>query len=249
MPVVAILKIVALLALTSTAFAQPNSLELIALKEELGLSQNNEPFLEESGCHLILTLQGSSLWEFPNRMKGWTDVPLSDTGREEVRTLSRQLAHVPIHAIYCSDFQRAQETAAILAEGRSCPVIASAAFRGEAHGKLEGMPEQEYRQDPHFKKYKSLSAGEQVFFSVGEGGESKADVARRMIPFLQRICAEHRGETVLIVTHGGNIKFLNYLMGDYTDKDIALIPHGTCMWVDSDGSSFFARQNAQNDAK
>ena len=211
---------------------------IVALKKELGLSDKNGPLIPEEACHLILVQQGNSIWNDEGRLQGWTNVPLSDSGRAKVKELSKQLADVNISSIYCSDLDRSKETAAIIAQNHDCPIASEFALRGEAHGSLEGLLQAEYRQDSHYKKYKSLLPEEKIFFSFGDGGESKADVARRMVPLLQAICKENPGKTVVIVTHGGNIKFLNYLMGNYTDESFAELPHGTCLRVDSDGRSF-----------
>ncbi len=63
-----------------------------------------------------------------------------------------------------------------------------------------------------------------------------------MIPFLKRICEDNLGKTLVIVTHGGNLKFLNYLMGNCTNASFVSIPHGDCRFGYSDGMSFIQEE-------
>lgn len=227
----------------SISFQKPSTEtigKVAALKTELGLAIHNNPLDKDNACHLILVDQGSTTWSAENRLQGWVDVSLSDEGRKEITALSKQLSDVNFDGMYCSDFQRTRETASILVQGhKECsPIVADPALRGEAHGKLEGMTPTEYRQSPRYKQYKALTNEEQMFFSFGEDGESIADVARRMMPFLKRVCEENLGKTVVIVTHGGNLKFLNYLMGDCASESFVSIPHGEYRSGYSDGTSF-----------
>lgn len=215
--------------------------KMVIFKKELELSIYNS-IDKETACHMIFVNQGSSAWSLENRLQGWIDVPLSNEGRNEIGILSKQLKTIHFNAIFCSDLERSRETASIIAEHHACPVITAFALRGESHGILEGMTPQEYRQQACYKQYKSLTHEEKIFFSMGEGGESKADVARRMIPFLKHICKENQGKTVLIVTHGGNIKFLNYLMGYCTEESFISLPHGTSMSVYFDGKNFIKEE-------
>lgn len=50
---------------------------------------------------LILLRHGQSLWNLENRFTGWTDVELSDEGREEAAQAGRKLAEARILPDYC----------------------------------------------------------------------------------------------------------------------------------------------------
>ena len=102
------------------------------------------------------------------------------------------------------------ESAKILQDGRECEVITEPALKGESHGNLEGLKKDAYEKDPHYIQYKSLPPEDKIFFSVGENGLSKADVALRAIPAIKEICRKHPGQNVIIVTHGGVLKFLAF---------------------------------------
>jgi broad specificity phosphatase PhoE len=98
------------------------------------------------------------------------------------------------------------------------------------------LKKNEYEKDPHFIQYKSLLSEDQIFFSVGEGGLSKADVARNAIPAIKEICRKHPGQNVVIVTHGGVLKFINFLLWNCTPEQINEVPHGDMLRIDGDGT-------------
>ncbi|MES2122654.1 MAG: histidine phosphatase family protein [Chlamydiota bacterium] len=222
---------------TLSLFAEESSQgKFSQLKEELGLSQV-QTVSDENRCHLYIVHHGDTEYTAEGRLQGWIDPSLSDEGREQMQELAMKLSTVKIDAIYSSSLARAQESAQILSETLQLPVIVMPELRGESHGNLEGMLKAEYQQDPHYLQYKSLSSEEKIFFSVGEEGLSKADVARQAIPALKEICLKHPGENVVIVTHGGVLKFIHFLLGNYTPEQIEEVPHGEMLRIEGDGSA------------
>ncbi|MGE5196735.1 MAG: histidine phosphatase family protein [Anaerolineae bacterium] len=205
------------------------------LKEDLGLSAVQQPAAKENDCHLYLVHHGDTEYTVEERLQGWIDIPLNDVGKQQMAELAQQLSSFNIDVIYSSSLIRAVESAAILEKELKCPVVIESALRGESHGNLEGLRKDEYEKDPHFIEYISLPSEDQIFFSVGEGGLSKADVARKAIPAIKEICSKHPGQNVVIVTHGGVLKFINFLLGNYTPEEINEVPHGDMLHIDGDG--------------
>lgn len=212
------------------------------LKEELGLSQT-QTVSAENACHLYIVHHGDTEYTSEGRLQGWIETSLNDNGREQMQELALELSTVKIDAIYSSSLVRAQESAQILSEALQVPVVVMPELRGESHGNLEGLLKGEYQQDPHYLQYKSLSSEDKIFFSVGEGGLSKADVAREAIPALREICLKHPGENVVIVTHGGVLKFIHFLLGNYTPEQIEAVPHGKMLRIDGNGSNLILEVN------
>jgi broad specificity phosphatase PhoE len=211
--------------------------KLVNLKQELGLDIFQEqPDDQDRYCHLYIVHHGDTDYTEEKRLQGWIDIPLNSTGKVQMAELAAQYADLPIATIYSSNLSRAVESAEIIAKGHDSEIVVLPELRGEAHGNLEGLKKSEYEKDPHFKQYKELSAEDEIFFSVGEGGESKADVARRAIPAIKRICEQHPGQNIIIVTHGGVLKFINFLLGNYTVDEIDDVPHGDVLRIDGDGS-------------
>ena len=69
---------------------------------------------------LYLIRHGKTEWNRANRIQGWNDSPLTETGRKQARLVAGILAreiddHADI-AIYCSPLGRARQTAAVICE-------------------------------------------------------------------------------------------------------------------------------------
>ena len=221
------------------AGGQGNSFEkLTQLKQELGLDVTEaQPENQDQKCHLYIVHHGDTDYTVEKRLQGWIDIPLNEEGKGQMSELAKQFADLPIAAVYSSSLSRALESAEIIAKGHDSKIVVLPELKGEAHGKLEGLKKAEYEQDSHFQHYKELSSEDEIFLSVGEGGESKADVARRAIPMIKQICAQHPGQNIVIVTHGGVLKFINFLLGNYTPDEIDDVPHGSVLRIDGDGSN------------
>jgi len=220
----------------SSLLASPSFEKFSQLKEELGITANDELSSHENTCHIYMVHHGDTEWTLEERLQGRMDIPLNDAGREQMQELAKQLSGVTIDAIYTSSLSRATESAEIIQQNHACDVIVEPNLQGESHGNLEGLKKSEYANDPHYIQYKLLSSEDRIFYSVGEGGLSKAEVARSAIPAIKEICRKHPGQNVVIVTHGGVLKFVNFLLGNYTPEEIEEVPHGNMICLEGDGS-------------
>lgn len=126
---------------------------------------------------------------------------LTDQGREQVRAaaarLKEQLGGKAPAAVYCSPLTRTRETAAILAEAigfpsdriEYCDDLREIDF-GEKNGETEVA-------------YRAFFTNKKERFAKGTpGGEPLVEVRRRMVAFLKGLRDKHRGETVLVISHG-----------------------------------------------
>lgn len=89
-------------------------------------------------ARLVLMRHGQSLWNFENRFTGWSDVPLTDAGREEARRSAGLLRELRFDVAYTSTLCRAHESLTIiLAElGQTPPVIRDPALNERHYGEL-----------------------------------------------------------------------------------------------------------------
>ena len=55
---------------------------------------------------LILLRHGQSVWNAANKFTGWTDVELSEVGKDEAAKAGKDLADVSIDVIHTSDLIR-----------------------------------------------------------------------------------------------------------------------------------------------
>ena len=90
--------------------------------------------------YLALIRHGESLWNALGQWTGWTDIDLSDNGREEARKAAHVLKEISFHVAHTSDLRRAQETLEIiLKELRlEIPVKKHRAIKERNYGSLTG---------------------------------------------------------------------------------------------------------------
>lgn len=167
---------------------------------------------------LTLVRHGETTANVEGVWHGSTDTPLTATGRRQAAALASWLArhHADVSAVYTSDLLRAAETARAIARALGLEPRPDPALREYDLGAWEGITFRELferyrlwdrlREDPHFAPH---------------GGETPLGVAERVVAALRRIAAEHRGERVVVVTHGGGLSMAlgTLLDGDYTKWD------------------------------
>ncbi|EJL71538.1 fructose-2,6-bisphosphatase [Variovorax sp. CF313] len=150
---------------------------------------------------LILIRHGETAWNRELRFQGHADVPLNDIGHEQARRIGLRLAgESAVQHIISSDLMRAQQTAAPAASQLSLPVVTSAALREQFFGVVEGMRSDEI-QNLHPRAWE-----EWLEFREDHAmpeGETAREFHTRIIAALGSIAAAHRGQHLIVVTHGG----------------------------------------------
>ena len=149
---------------------------------------------------IIAIRHGETTWNVDTRIQGQLDIPLNSTGRRQAKRMAQALGDEPITAIYASDLSRAWETAHYLARALDLPVTREEGLRERGFGDFEGktfaeiealLPEQSLRwrkRDPEF---------------APAGGESLLALRSRVVEAAERLAAEHPGELIALVGHGG----------------------------------------------
>ncbi|AYQ28240.1 MULTISPECIES: histidine phosphatase family protein [unclassified Polaromonas] len=149
---------------------------------------------------IIAIRHGETTWNVDTRIQGHLDIPLNETGRKQAERMALALADEPITAIYASDLTRAWETAQYLGRIQGIEVTREEGLRERGFGDFEGktfaeiealLPDQSMRwrkRDPEF---------------APAGGESLIDLRSRVVATAERLAAEHPGELIAMVGHGG----------------------------------------------
>ncbi|GAB2282570.1 hypothetical protein Dimus_017110 [Dionaea muscipula] len=156
---------------------------------------------------IILVRHGETAWNVLRKIQGQLDVELNDIGRQQAVAVADRLSReANVSAIYSSDLKRALETAEIIASKcGGLQVIRDQNLRERHLGDLQGHVYQ-----PH-ELIKLNPAAYQAFVShktdqeIPGGGESIDQLYQRCTSSLQRIGENHRGERVIVVSHGGVI--------------------------------------------
>ena len=149
---------------------------------------------------IIAIRHGETAWNVDTRIQGQLDIPLSANGRWQAERLSAALQDEPIKAIYASDLARAWETARYVSQSTGVVLTEEIGLRERGFGDFEGktfaeiaqqLPEQSMRwrkRDPTF---------------APAGGESLVDLTSRVLTAVNRLAAQHLGELIALVAHGG----------------------------------------------
>lgn len=139
-----------------------------------------------------------------------TDGPLSQAGRTQARRAAEALAHLPIHTVFASPLKRSRETAAIVAEPHGAQVRVVPEITEVDVGEWEAMSWNAV-MERYPEQYRRFMSDPAVFPYAG--GESYADVARRVVPALEAILREHDGHVAVVGHNVVNRVFLAHLLG------------------------------------
>ena len=154
------------------------------------------------GIRLLLARHAET--SAPDRFHGAeSDIGLSEWGARQAELLGQSLNERGAIALYSSAMRRARDTAA--AVGRACALepVAIAELHERKIGPLSGQSREEGWATYAATKARWI-AGD--LDHTHPGGESYADIRRRVVPIFEELAARHRGETIIVVAHGVMIR-------------------------------------------
>ena len=167
------------------------------------------------------------LAEGKDRLLGQWDLPLSEEGLSEARSLVHQAAlRIPkdsVSAIYTSDLSRCSAIAELLHEETGWEVRRDPRLREQELGDWEGKTGEELKQGPR----EDLEA---FHFSSGSwhppgGGESLVDVAKRSFEWFAEASRARGNRDVVLIAHSGVLRVLiAKIIGLPFDNAIAVAP-------------------------
>jgi broad specificity phosphatase PhoE len=151
---------------------------------------------------LLLVRHGETDWNRDLRFQGHADPPLNELGRRQAHELAARLEGEPLAAIYCSDLRRAYETARIVGRKLGVGVTVVPGLREVDVGSWSGLTRDEIaaRFPDGFGRWLQ---GEE-----GHDGETRDELAARVLETANDIVAAHPRDQVLLVTHGGALRVL-----------------------------------------
>lgn len=144
---------------------------------------------------LYLVRHGETDWNRERRIQGRTDIPLNDTGRAQARSTAGLLATQAWDAVLTSPLLRARETAEIIGARLGIAPESLDLLIERNYGEAEGCTDAEL--DERFPGERTPS-----------GRESREEVVARVLPALELLSRERRGQRIVVVSHGGVIRSL-----------------------------------------
>jgi broad specificity phosphatase PhoE len=164
---------------------------------------------------ILLVRHGATEWNETKRAQGQADIPLNDLGREQAGRLADVLSDFKIDAVYSSDLSRAVDTIKPLAEERGVEVVVDPDLREIDQGEWTGLPTDEIqRRWPD-------RWGPARHYTRRPGGESPTEVRERALRAVLRIVQRHPDDCVVVVSHGGTIRWLVAEAKGYDDMESA----------------------------
>lgn len=149
---------------------------------------------------IVAIRHGETTWNAEARLQGQLDIPLNARGLRQAATLAGALHDEGLVAVYSSDLGRAWQTAEALAVPLGLPLVADLGLRERCFGVLEGLTYPEI--DAHWPDLARRWRTREPDF-VPERGESLQQFAERCVAAAERLAADHAGESIALVCHGG----------------------------------------------
>ncbi len=151
----------------------------------------------QCAVRVLLARHGEAVSDGPLRVSD-DDRPLTARGLAQAVELGRSLAERRVATVWSSTAVRARDTAAAVGDVLGLPVEVVDGAHEMRVGDLAGAVDGPAGVD---RVYRSWFDGD---LRVGcPGGETGHEVVQRVSSVLQDLADRHRGETVVLVTHGG----------------------------------------------
>ena len=146
---------------------------------------------------VLLVRPGATEFDDQGRIKGSLDMPMSQRGREQVTSLTKQVSEFQVRTIYCSPCESARETAQRLAGGRDDVRIKVVdAFRNIDHGLWHGKLIDELRRNHPRVFRKGQESPDEI---CPPDGESIRDAKARVITAVRKVLRKSGDEMIAIV--------------------------------------------------
>ncbi|MEO5878018.1 MAG: histidine phosphatase family protein, partial [Streptosporangiaceae bacterium] len=152
----------------------------------------------------LLLRHGQTPLSVERRFAGIGDIPLTDHGRVQARAAALALKDRGVEVIVASPLRRAQDTAAAVAEVTGAVIHTEAGFRETDFGIWEGLSFGEVKEGWPVQLDDWLGDPE----ASPPGGESFAEVSRRVAVARDKMLVRHLHKTVLLVSHVTPIKLM-----------------------------------------
>ena len=150
--------------------------------------------------HVIIVRHGQTEWNTAGIRQGHLDSRLTARGVLQAKALAQRLSREKFSAIYSSDLGRAVQTAMAIAERTGHEVITDPRLRERHLGIFQGLNGDQIQAKYPEERRLLRSIGPDY---VIPGGESMRQQVDRNVAYLNELAEKHRGDTIVVVTHGG----------------------------------------------
>lgn len=171
------------------------------------------------------------------RVHGWYDSLITDNGYRQISALRGRFDNIPIDAVYSSDLFRTMTTAKAIYVSHGLELHTRSDLREIGVGEWEDVPwgELSHRDGGRLYEFNHSSPKFQV-----EGGETFAQVQKRMLDAVRDIAEKHPDQTAALFSHGTAIRCLQAAIRGLGPGEMDGLGHSdntgvTCLTVDEHG--------------
>uniref|UniRef100_A0ACD5Y4Y0 Uncharacterized protein n=1 Tax=Avena sativa TaxID=4498 RepID=A0ACD5Y4Y0_AVESA len=175
------------------------------MADQVATSPPAPPSRGDQFAEVVVVRHGETSWNASHIIQGQMDPELNETGRQQALVVARRLSReAKPAAVYSSDLRRAAETAQAIAT--ACGVsnlVFDPALRERHMGDLHGLV-----YDVANRRNPEVFSSEQRTQEIPGGGESLDQLSRRCVSYLNTVAEKHKGDRVIVVTHGASTEEL-----------------------------------------
>jgi probable phosphoglycerate mutase len=192
-----------------------------------------------SNTHICFIRHGETTWNAERRMQGHIDIPLNTAGMGQAKRLATALTQNKhsFDAIYSSDLERALHTANVVANALSLAVHTTPQLRERNVGQLQGLLLSE--APILLPEIWQSHIARELDHDLG-GGESIRAFHQRMQEVLELLLRQHRGQSILAVSHGGSLDMIYRIVTQQAldAERVAVVPNTSLNWITHDDSAW-----------
>ncbi len=156
--------------------------------------------MQPASTILYVVRHGETEWNRIEKQQGHLNSPLTERGIEQAVALSEGLSERGIELIYSSDLGRAFHTAKTIAEFLGLSIQTDPRLRERHLGLMQGLTKHEFRSR-YGQDWLQFESGDPEY--ILPDGESASQRYQRSVACAEDLSQKHRGQTILLVTHGG----------------------------------------------
>lgn len=159
-------------------------------------------------------------WNEQRLFQGKQEGDISELGKLDTIEFVKKTLDSKIDIIYCADNRRCKYLANKLIESHpKTKIIIDTRINERSFGIYEGTSEIDMAKTTNFE----ANDFDKCFKWKPTGGESLEDVSVRVKDFLENLKKEQKAKTAFVVTSGGVIKTVSYILGIKTLKEAMML--------------------------
>lgn len=187
---------------------------------------------------IYIARHGQTEWNVKGLMQGHRDTHLTEKGKQEAEGLKNQFKSIHLDVIFSSDLIRARETARPIASDKNLVLQTTKILREQSFGQYEGLDKESFFK--LFDKWNDMNDEERQKYKLSDDMESNEEALNRLTAFLKETATTYKGKSVLIVSHGGLMRYLLIKLGiaDYN----YFFENSGYIELESDGKEFVVKK-------